>query len=924
MTSQCPSTKGKKTPEKAGGMQSRPTELARLNGRGPKVWRSVDEFAGEPGFREFVEREFPKGASELLAEESTRRTFLKVMGASLALAGAATIPGCRRPDHRILPYSKEAPEDIIPGKALYYATAMPLPGGGAQGLLVETHEGRPTKIEGNPLHPINQGRSDIFSQASILQLYDPDRVMVPVRRAGGQEFQPGWEAFVAWAKGREGFGRFDAVRGRGLAIVVDKKTSPSRDALRDRILERWPEARWVAYEPVENAAAVEGSRLAFGRPMRERLTLSKAKRILSIERDFVYDDPDALVNAREFAATRDPGEAGHAAMGRLYVAESAPSPTGAMADHHLRVAPSVATALAARVMRRVMERLGVDSPVVRALASLPAPEGASLDEKWIEAVAQDLADHRGEAVMLVGRTMPAAIHAAAAVVNEALGAVGPVVTYWAMSDEEASDSAQALADLARAIDDRQVELLVTIDVDPVYNAPADLDFGARYRRVPMTICLTVGDTDTAGASTMVWPGAHYLESWGDVRALDGTVSVIQPMIAPLYDGHSELELLAVILGDDFAEERQRSEVALAAERAGLLAEEAAAPAGEAEGDGQHTSSGAAGYDIVRAVWRASLGGGGSGGDRAFEKSWRRALHDGLQMGSGGGQGERPQVQGSAVAEAVRRAPVAQRAPSDGSLDVVFATSRLYDGRFANCAWLQELPEIGSMTAWENPAFISPGTAQRLGLVPTSKDDPSNIYTEKFPKAHMASLQFGGRSVEMPVWILPGMADDTVMLRLGYGRGRCGHVGSGVGTNVYQVRSAQAMWQAGGALLERTGGRRMVASTQNHWSLEGRDSIVRQVDLPAWDHHGGETEHAHSLYGEAPDVASDLNFAERLGELSHTPPNRSIYINPFNETHGDPAIRGSSADMARARHVAPARARTTFRWWARRKWPRGAR
>src|SRR5690606_2920316 len=269
-----------------------------------------------------VQREFPKGASELLAEESTRRTFLKVMGASLALAGAATIPGCRRPDHRILPYSKDAPEDIIPGQALYYATAMPLPGGGAQGLLVETHEGRPTKIEGNPLHPINQGRSNIFSQASILNLYDPDRVMLPVRRAGGQEYQPGWEAFVAWAQGREGFGRFDAVGGRGLAILVDKKTSPSRDALRDRILERWPEARWVAYEPVENAAALAGSRIAFGRPMRERLTLSKAKRILAIERDFVYDDPDALVNAREFAATRDPGAAGHSAMGRLYVAES--------------------------------------------------------------------------------------------------------------------------------------------------------------------------------------------------------------------------------------------------------------------------------------------------------------------------------------------------------------------------------------------------------------------------------------------------------------------------------------------------------------------------------------------------------------------------------------------------------------------------
>ncbi|MFG0286369.1 MAG: TAT-variant-translocated molybdopterin oxidoreductase [Phycisphaerales bacterium JB039] len=878
MTSQCPSTRGTKAPPTA-------RELARVNGRGPKAWRSVEEFSDDPGFREFVEREFPSGASVLLDEQSTRRGFLKLMGASLALAGAATIPGCRRPDHRILPYSQTAPEDIIPGKPLYYATAMPLPGGGAEGLLVETHEGRPTKVEGNPLHPVSQGRTSVFAQASVLGLYDPDRIMVPVRRAGDAEYQPGWDAFVQWTQTNEGFGRFDSVRGRGLAIVVDKKSSPSRDALRDRIRQRWPEARWIAYEPIENVSAVEGSRIAFGQPMRERLTLSKAKRIVAIERDFTYDESDALVNAREFALTRDPGEPGHSAMGRLYVAESSPTPTGGVADHRQRIAPSAAPALAARLAQRVMERLGADSPTLRALAAFPPAPGAAFDEAWVEAAAEDLASHRGEAVLLVGRTLPAAIHAAAAAVNEALGATGPIVTWWPMSDEEASDGSAALAELAGAIDRREVELLVTIGADPVYTAPADLDFAARYRRVPTTICLSVESNDTAAASTMVWPGAHYLESWGDVRALDGTLSIVQPMIAPLYAGHSELEMLAVILGDDFAEERAITQAALAAEQAGLLVTGEPAPGGEAPAQTEAAGAGgAAGYDIVRATWRATLG--QSAGQ--FEKTWRRTLHDGLLLGSTG-RGQPAQVRAGAVAEALRSAPASTRAPDGESLDVIFATSRLYDGRYANCGWLQELPEIGSMTAWDNPAFISPATAEQLGLIPNFTDNPKDIYLNKFPKAHVATLEFGGRSLDIPVWILPGMADGAVLLRLGYGREHCGLVGSGVGVNTYRLRASGAMWQAGGATLRKTGRREMVASTQNHWSLEGRDTLIRQVDLPAWEHHGATVVDAHDFYGYGD--GSDhqtLNFAERLGELSHTPPNRSIYINPLNQSRSDAA------------------------------------
>ncbi|MCA9288763.1 MAG: TAT-variant-translocated molybdopterin oxidoreductase, partial [Phycisphaerales bacterium] len=306
-------------------------------GGGERVWRSLEEHSQTPEFREFVEREFPRGASELLTD--SRRDFIKFMGAGLALAGLASVPGCRRPEHNIMAYSREVPEEVIPGKPLYYATSMTLPGGGAEGLLVETHEARPTKIEGNPLHPVNRGKSSAWAQASVLSLYDPDRLKFPhyvnPARAGEGRLEATWDDFRSWAGGH--FAAYDANRGQGLVFLADKKSSPSRDAMRDAVRAKWPAASWIEYDALGRDASVEATRLAFGRPAREVLRLASAKRIVSIDRDFLSGEAGSMVYAREFAAGRRP-MATTDDMNRLYAIEPRFTMTGAAADHRWRVA----------------------------------------------------------------------------------------------------------------------------------------------------------------------------------------------------------------------------------------------------------------------------------------------------------------------------------------------------------------------------------------------------------------------------------------------------------------------------------------------------------------------------------------------------------------------------------------------------------
>lgn len=845
---QCPSSVGKDRPASVSGAAGRASS-------GPRLWRSLEEFYHDPQFEAMAQREFPAGASEI--GEETRRDFLKIMGASLALAGAAAIPGCRRPDHKIMPYSRDVPEETIPGQPLFFATAWARPGGGAEGLLVETHEGRPTKIEGNPLHPLNRGKSSAWAQASILGMYDPDRLKWPTfqGRGGGGPSDPNWGNFVAWA--RETLAKFDADRGRGLAFIVDKKRSPSRDAMRDRILSKWPEATWVAWDAVETDGAKRGTSVAFGAPMRRICDLSKARVIVSIDDDFTCSGPTSLADARSLAATRRV-EKSTDTMSRLYVVETAYTGTGASADHRVRLAPSRIPAFAVALARAVLARVGGDAELRAALESIVDPEPDAFNDlprnesysgTFIEAVADDLVEHRREAVILVGASQPSQIHALMAAVNAALGSAGTVVGYLRMDSqdgrrEESSSPSEQLRALAGRMRAGEIDTLVCVHTNPLYDAPGDLDFADAFGHVPNTVTLSVESTETAAASTWSLDGAHYLEQWGDVEASDGTISPVQPMIAPLYGSRSDLEFYAILLGED------------------------------------HPN----GYEIVRGVWQKQLGVEGE----AFEKVWKRSLHDGV-LANTTQRAVAPVVDAREVAGHLRTLTL-HASPTRGSMDVAFFPGKMYDGRFANCGWLQELPEMATRVAWQGPACVSPATAEALGLEP--EGDTKNVFTHKEPKGRNVTITVGGRSVQMPLWVMPGMPDDTILLPLGYGRTVCGHVGTGVGVNVSAVReSGSPAWLRGATIAAATGST-LIPCTQAHWTMEGRTGVFRSMDLKWWKHYAAEFEALPNqrhvkrdpMYT---DKAEELNLAEMMDASvrSHSPPNYGIYDNPFNKGAG---------------------------------------
>jgi len=814
---------------------------------GRAYWRGLDDAADVPEFREWLEREFPAGAS--MIDGDTRRTFLKLMGASVALAGAATIPGCRRPDHKIMPYSRTVPEEVIPGKALYYATSMPLPGGGAEGLLVETHEGRPTKVEGNPLHPTNRGKSSLWSQASILELYDPDRLKDPIYVPSGADVARSWQDVSLWT--REHFEKFVAKQGQGLVFLTDRRSSPALGVMQARVEERFPKARWFAYDAAGDDAAIEGSTIAFGRPMREVFKLENADVIVTLDRDLLMHDcgGNALPNCRGFAARRKLVSASDT-MNRLYAVESSWTVTGAKADHRLRLSPSqvgvFAVALAKELLRQGVAGTGRLAEVLgRTNAG-----GAEIDGAVVAAIAKDLLAHRGRTLIAAGPTQSPEIHALVHALNSALGNVGSTVSYRPLPASESVLSSEAIAGAAEELASGRCDTIVCINVNPVYDAPASANFAAAFAKARERIVASVGDNETVAAATWRLPLAHALESWGDTEAVDGTLSPIQPMIAPLFGAKSELELLGILAGDENVD----------------------------------------GYEIVRTGYR-SRGPAGEG----FEAWWRRSLHNGVFVA--GEAPAAPPLGGAdraAQAMSTWRTPAAQL-PGEQGLEVVFTTGNLGDGRFANCAWLQEIPDPVSKIAWDNAAMVSPATAERLGIEQT---DP----TDKKQKGRMIRLVVNGAEVTLPAWAVPGIAENTVVVPLGYGRTVCGHVGTGVGFNAYPIASGRHRRVASRAKIERAGDGpawHNVSTTQSHGSMEGR-AIVRESDLAAWSSFGADPfkglseEEKTRLTVDSYGNKRDLNFAERLGELSHTPANINAYTNPQRGLREPPSVSGGAS------------------------------
>jgi MoCo/4Fe-4S cofactor protein with predicted Tat translocation signal len=699
-------------------------------------WRSLSQIEDRPEFRTFLEREFPEGASEL-PEGITRRDMMMLLGASLSLAGLA---GCRRPAEEIVPYVI-APEEIVPGIPRYYATTMPFRRS-AYGLIVESHEGRPTKIEGNPSHPSTLGASSSRVQASVLGLYDPDRSQSVAQKGARKS----WADFVtAWGELAKAHA---ADGGARLAVLSESFSSPTQARLVSELRTRFPKLQWATYDAVSDENRLAGLRQATGRDVDLMLRFDRASVILSLDADPLLTDPETIRHARGFADGRRAGASG-GAMNRLYAVEGVYSLTGAMADHRLRLeSRQIAGFLAA-----LAAQLGAPGA-----SSQPGADVAGIDRRWIDAVAKDLLANRGTSLIIAGERQPAGVHAAVCALNGHLGNTGQTVSYYETRDA-ALPSMSSMTSLVSAMTGGAVETLVILGGNPVFDAPADLDFAAAMAKVPHTIALGHSVDETSSSAEWHIPYAHYLESWGDARAVGGTLSVVQPLILPLFGGRTPVEVLGLMVVD-----KDRP-----------------------------------GYDIVRDTWKPILG------EAEFDRKWNRVLHDGLLAGSEL-QEVVPDLKGEAFAEPVRA--------TGSGLEIVFVPSAaLHDGRFANDGWLQELPDPLTKLTWDNPALVSPTTAETLGLA----------------NEEVVRLDGAGRSLELPVWILPGMADGVVALTLGYGRRRVGRVGSGVGFDPFTIRSSRAPGFDSEVKLTRLGRSHPLSATQNHGSMEGRP-IVRESTL----------------------------------------------------------------------------------------------
>jgi molybdopterin-containing oxidoreductase family iron-sulfur binding subunit len=616
------------------------------NKSGQQFWRSLEEAGESEEFREFLGREFPRYASEM-RDPATRRSFLKLMGASLALAG---LSGCqfalRQPEEKIVPYVR-LPEGLIPGKPLFFATAIPFNGqyGYGTGLIVESHEGRPTKIEGNPDHPASLGATDALIQASILTMYDPDRSQF-VTNAGTQST---WGAFLAALAPALADQR--NAQGAGMRILTETITSPTLTSQIQALLEDFPQARWVQYDPINRDNVHEGARLAFGEDVDTQYVFSEADIIVSLDADFLGSMPGHVRYARDFSTLRrvrsDKKE-----MNRLYVVESTPSITGSMADHREALRPTRIAGFASSLAAA----LGVEG--VTAEAGLPEAE-----TRLIQAMVEDLQAHQGRSVVIAGDQQPPFVHALAHAMNAALGNVGATVIYTDPVEANLEPQTAALATLANEMAGGQAQLLLILGGNPVYNAPADLNFGAGLANVPFSAHLSLYEDETSAATTWHIPATHFLETWSDVRAFDGTVSIVQPLIAPIYGGKSAHELIAAL-----------------------------------QGQPELTSN-----QIVRQYWQEQ------NGRDDFERFWQRSLNDGI-IAETGLQPRDVTLQTGFTGEA----PAAEQGA--GALDIVFsADPSAWDGSYANNGWMQELPRPLTKIVWDNPALISRNTANALNL-----------------------------------------------------------------------------------------------------------------------------------------------------------------------------------------------------------------
>ena len=758
---------------------------SRLAGaQGRLYWRSLGQLADTPEFREYLHREFPEQASQW-NDPKGRRDFLKLMSASLALAG---ISACtKQPPEKIIPYVRQ-PEQMVPGRPLFYATAIPF-GGIAAPVLVESHEGHPTKVEGNPQHPDSLGATDIFAQAAILGLYDPDRAQTVAYRGAGSS----WDNFVAAIRGVAAVQK--QKQGAGIHFLTETMTSPSVAEQVTLIRQAYPQAKWHQWDAVARGTrAASTTTDAF-------YHFDKADIVVTLEADFLGCGQTAVRYTRDFARRRrvfdgldDTGKATtKGEMNRLYAIESTPTLTGAKADHRLILA-AAEIETAGRMLGS-----GIGAGGNGGGGTLSNPAAA----KFIAAVAKDLQAHRGKSVVVPGEYQPAAVHALARAMNEALGNVGTTVNYLPVPEFNAGDPVASLKDLTNAIDAGQVELLVILGGNPVFTAPADLNFQARLQKVPLAVHHALYVDETSGFCHWFVPEAHALESWGDARAVDGTVTIMQPLIAPLYDGRTVQEVLSCFIDDQ---------------------------------------NGKSSHDLVKDFWlRAQAGKAGTWkitdptGQpfKSPDSFWKHVLNDGFITGTAFPEGGGAAPPAGAAPAASAQAPT----PSGGSgLEIIFRPDpTIWDGRFANVGWLQELPKPLTKLTWDPAAWVSPKLAEQY----------------KLSDGDVIELRFRGTTVKLPVLIVFGQPERSVTAHFGYGRWRTGRVGTPADDlakefNVYRLRPSDALWFSGGLEIAKTGERYLLARTQTQQTMEDRAPVrvagitEYQQDPQIIDRQGDET------------------------------------------------------------------------------------
>lgn len=773
-----------------------------IHGSGAQYWRSLNEFA-RINSSGCAYDEFPHGAGDWPASAVSRRNFLKLMSASMLLAGVG-LTGCRRPEEEILPFAKD--QNGVHGVPEYYATAMPRRRS-AVPLVVKSHDGRPTKIEGNPRCPGFNGGTDLLAQASILGLYDPDRAAHFAENGQQRTRQQAFE-FIAGRRLGDG---------SGTAFLLEQSSSPSRERLLRQLRAKLPRARWFEYEPIDLDSPADTASLFYAKDVRPNYQIARAKVILAMDCDFLGSEEDAVSAIGKFADTRKLSQV-DSSMSRLYAVESAFTLTGANADHRFRVPPSLIPAVTARFALELLgpaaQRFG------RRLSELAA--SARDFENWIVPCARDLKSAGKEVLILPGHRLPVSSQVLVWALNEALGSVGRTVQFH----ERLNSQRESLANLVQALNSDSVETLVILGSNPAYTAPADMDWPHAQAKAKAVVRLGAYADETSWNPSLHapvhWdlPAAHYLESWGDARVADGTMVPVQPLIEPLFGGITELELLA---------------------RIGKL---------------ERTTP----YEIVRETF-AEVGGPG-------DDPWCRFLHDGFLLGSAAKVAS-VQPDWLRIADLIQSAPVAAK-PEPGKLDVVFQRDyTVDDGCFANNGWLQEAPDPITKITWGNALLVSPATARELNLDPTPEDADG--------KCQVAELRLDGRTLRGPVWVQPGMADNTVCISLGYGRFRAGRVGNQIGVNAYSIRPSHLQNYAQGASLSKTTDITVLAVTQSHWSMEGRP-IVRESRLE--------------------EFRKNPDFARKLDRQSPAPQG-TLYDNPLDAAKATASNQwGMSIDLSR--------------------------